>query len=103
MDTWTDAQRMLIEQGQQLIKGKMPRTYAKIRAEASKDGRVWSLVRRGLAGEPNCFWATEDGQTVGAPFVGAVGLDWAVRQMAEFGCPYVCTLATMRGGGHGAH
>ena len=102
MDTWTPEQQRLIEQGQQLIKAKMPSTYAKIKAEAEKDARVWGLVRRGLTGEANCFWAVECGQTVGSPFVGAVGLDWAAQAMAQFGCAYVCTLAVL-GAGDGAH
>lgn len=51
------------------IKRFMPETYAAIQAKAKAIGNqafVW--VRRGLRGEPNCFFAVEDRREVGTAF-----------------------------------
>lgn len=50
------------------IKREMPRTYEAIRAKAAEMGdRAFALVRRGLRGEPNCFYAIEAGHVMGVP------------------------------------
>lgn len=93
---WSEHERWLIEQGQQLIKTKMPEVYATICRYAAKDKSVWRTVRLGLVGRPGYFWASEGGYVVGAPFT---KLDRAVelsRLMARFGCAHVCMVA-----GHG--
>jgi len=51
------------------IKQFMPETYKSIKAKSSVIGNeAFVLVRRGLRGEANCFWACEAGRVVGTPF-----------------------------------
>lgn len=51
------------------IKGQMPDTYAEIQRAAKAAGKgVYAVVRAGLRGEPNAFWACERGHVVGTPF-----------------------------------
>ena len=51
------------------IKDYMPAVYAAIKARAEVVGNgAFELVRRGLRGEPGCFWALEGGRVVGTPF-----------------------------------
>lgn len=70
----------------------MPETYKAI-VERAKDtdlGRqAYALVRRGLRGEPNCFYAIEAGRVVGTPFnVQDVNAELA-RYMVQFGCSFL--------------
>lgn len=52
-----------------LIKARMPDTYANIQLKAKQPGvKAYELVRRGLRGEPNCFYAFENFKVVGTPF-----------------------------------
>lgn len=76
------------------IKAHMPETYASIRAKARDVGNVaYEWVRRGLRGEPNCFYAFERGRVVGTPFtLVEVSRDIA-QYMVTFGCTYVCIWA----------
>lgn len=78
------------------IKQFMPETYKAIQAKAQQIGnKAYHLVRRGLAGEPNCFWAMEAGHVVGTPFtLTEVQRDtaWA---MVSFGCAYACIFPTL--------
>ena len=70
------------------IKGYMPETYKSIQAKAAPaqlGNAAFSLVRRGLRGEPNCFYASEGGRTVGAPFA---HLDGGI--MADVALAMVC-------------
>lgn len=76
------------------IKQYMPETYKSIQAKAAAIGKpAFGLVRRGLRGEPNCFWAMERGHVVGTPF----GLSEIERDIAQymvtFGCTFVCIWA----------
>ncbi|RMX06726.1 hypothetical protein D8I35_09500 [Corticibacter populi] len=65
-------QAAMVADGQRIIKAHMPHTYAAILDQARHHGRtIWALVRRGLAGEPHCFWAREGGYTVGTLADGA--------------------------------
>lgn len=86
-----------------IIKSRMPQTYRGIQEKSKEIGnQVYQLVRRGLAGEPNCFWAMEGGYVMGTPFnLVDVQRDvaWA---MAAFGCAHAC-IFPMKGIGDGAH
>mgnify|MGYP001563619524 CR=1 FL=1 len=61
---------MEVEAQLALIRASMPLTYDEIRREAAGPrGRgTYGLVRRGLRGDANCFYACEGGHVVGAPF-----------------------------------
>ena len=89
MDTRTakvDVSRQLEE-----IKQHMPETYKAIKAKAAEIGnQVFELVRRGLRGEANCFYAFEGGRVVGTPFAAGPLPDHVARLMVEFGCAFVC-------------
>lgn len=78
----------LVEQRIGEIKAHMPATYLSIQERAKVIGnQAFSLVRRGLAGQPNCFWAMEHGRVMGTPFaVGhPINADVALA-MVQFGC-----------------
>ena len=58
-----------VEQQIANIKANMPETYKSIQVKAQAIGKVaFAYVRRGLRGEPNCFYAFERGHVVGVPF-----------------------------------
>ncbi|PQA78702.1 hypothetical protein [Rhodoferax sp. TS-BS-61-7] len=99
---------MNIQDQIQIIKTKMPETYKAIQDREKGvtdviDGKrvtvipvygaeVYALVRRGLRGEPNCFWAMEAGYVMGTPFnMPTVSRDIA-WYMVSFGCLHVCTF-----------
>ncbi|MFZ3141159.1 hypothetical protein [Polaromonas sp.] len=89
MDTRTakvDVSRQIEE-----IKQLMPETYKSIREKSVEIGNVaFELVRKGLRGEANCFYAFEAGRVVGTPFnMPAITADLALY-MVEFGCGFVC-------------
>lgn len=73
------------------IKRFMPETYKSIQAKAGKIGRpACELVRRGLKGEANCFYAFEGGRVVGTPFnMPQITADIALL-MVEFGAAMCC-------------
>lgn len=73
------------------IKRFMPEVYGVIRERGAYD-----LVRRGLRGEANCFYALEGGRVVGTPFTLAVQADVAAN-MVQWGCSYLCILPEARG------
>jgi hypothetical protein len=122
MDTWTPEQlNAHVKANIELIKTRMPETYKSISVRAATvDAKAHQLVRRGLRGEANCFYAFEGGHVVGTPFDlgycgGAVQHEVAY-QMVNFGCAHVCmwggvvtqpmaTTATEQSTGaqHGAH
>lgn len=53
----------------ELIKTRMPDTYHAIKLKADSIGNAaYEYVRRGLRGEPNCFYAFERFNVVGTPF-----------------------------------
>ena len=73
------------------IKQFMPETYKSIRAKSAEIGNVaFELVRKGLRGEANCFYAFEAGRVVGTPFATGPLPDSVARLMVEFGCAFVC-------------
>jgi hypothetical protein len=85
MDTRTADQD--IQSGIAEIKAHMPETYKAIQDKAGELGNAaYGLVRRGLGGEANCFYAIERGRVVGAPFdVPGVSAEVA-RLIVAFGC-----------------
>ena len=73
------------------IKSHMPSVYAAIKGKAGVVGNVaFEWVRRGLRGEPGCFYAFEAGRVVGTPFHGHPVMDHVGRAMVQFGCSHVC-------------
>lgn len=83
----TKPNRQEIDLQAQALKRTMPLTYAAIQRKAGEIGRqAYALVRRGLAGEPNCFWAMEAGHVAGTPFACGHPINAAVAEaMVRFG------------------
>lgn len=73
------------------IKAHMPETYKEIQAKAAEIGSLaFALVRAGLRGVPNRFWAMERGWVKGTPF-NALGVqDVVAVQLVRWGCAHVC-------------
>lgn len=112
--------QLFVKQQLEVIKTKMPSTYAEIKERGERvtgkvfdpandlvraEGSVvYQLVRRGIRGEPNCFYAVERGHVVGTPFnIEDVARDIAWG-MVSLGCAHVCILPVFkRGTQHGAH
>ena len=85
------AQRVDVAVIIETIKRDMPETYKAIKAKAAEIGNVaFELVRKGLRGEANCFYAFEAGRVVGTPFAAGPLPDHVARMMVEFGCAFVC-------------
>lgn len=72
------------------IKANMPQTYRSIQAKAQEIGRAaYAYVRRGLAGQPNQFYAMEAGRVMGTPFADQqINADVALL-MVTFGAGFV--------------
>ncbi len=96
MDTGTASkgESVSIEEQIALIKARMPAVYGAIQAKAGEIGKqAFGLVRRGLKGEPNTFYAFERGYVVGTPFAhGPIPAEVA-QMMVQFGCAFVCIWA----------
>lgn len=77
------------------IKMQMPETYKRIQAEADARGReAYKLVRDGLRGLPNRFYACERGYVMGTPFnVGGI-TEAIAKTMVEFGATFICVFPT---------
>ena len=74
-----------------IIKSQMPETYKYIQAKAEEIGNVaYELVRRGLRGEANCFYAVEAGRVVGTPFSSGPISDELAGYMCKFGVAFIC-------------
>lgn len=87
-----DGMKALVDQRLQVIKSRMPNVRQAIEDRAVLIGNeAFALVRRGLRGEPGCFYALEGGYVVGTPFGDA---DPRMAQVAQFlvrfGCAHVC-------------
>ena len=99
----TDAE---VEVLKALIKNEMPDLYASIQLKAKSIGNeAFTWVRRGLQGEPNCFYGFENGRVVGTPFsIQCEHVDQQVRDMVAFGSTF-CSLwgDWHQGGQHGTH
>lgn len=51
------------------IKAHMPQTYQAIKDKSATLGKAaFALVRAGIKGQPNCFFAFEAGHVVGTPY-----------------------------------
>ena len=84
------------------IKARMPETYKAILAKAEEIGNsAFSLVRRGLRGEPNCFYAMENGHVKGAPFNQGDIMPEIAKYMVQFDCTFIVVWQSERGGGEG--
>ncbi|ATG94784.1 hypothetical protein CQB05_12705 [Paracidovorax citrulli] len=97
-------QRTMMEYRLETIRECMPGVHAMIKARAEQIGpEAYALVRRGLRGEPGCFYALEAGHVAGTPF-GAE--DPRMQDLAAalvwFGGAHVCIWpAEKEGGVHG--
>jgi hypothetical protein len=88
------------------IKAHMPITYAAIKAKAGDIGsKAYSLVRQGIVGKPNRFYAIEAGRAVGTPFVNVVGAEQLAEYIRQFGCTFLILWAAeaQQGGADGTH
>ena len=109
MDTknqWTTQEQARITQGLALIKSSMPLTYAAIQDKAKSLGNsAFGLVRKGLAGRTNCFYAVENGHVVGCPFDLPGVSDEVARVVVQFGLQMLIMWApdAQQGGNHGAN
>lgn len=85
---------MTIEQQIADIKAHMPEVYQSIQAKAADIGKpAFALVRRGLRGEPNCFYAFERGYVVGTPFNQGDVMPEIAKYMVRFGCAHIVVWA----------
>lgn len=92
----------------QEIKSHMPLTYSTIRRKAGEVGNeAYALVRRGLRGEANCFYAFERGRVVGTPFALKDVPPEVAMTMVTFGSTFVCIWGAIApvsaGAAHGAN
>jgi hypothetical protein len=99
VDGWTASnfkgqQMQTVDQQTASIKANMPETYKSIQAKAAEIGKpAFALVRRGLRGEANCFYAFERGHVVGTPFALADVTREVAYHMVAFGTSSVCIWA----------
>lgn len=85
---------MTVEEQIAQIKAHMPEVYKSIQAKAGSIGKpAFALVRRGLRGEANCFYAFEQGRVVGTPFTLADVTRDIAQYMVTFGCTHVVIWA----------
>lgn len=83
-----------VEQQIANIKAYMPEVYQAIQAKAADIGKpAFGLVRRGLRGEANCFYAFERGYVVGTPFNQADVMPEIAKYMVQFGCMHIVVWA----------
>jgi hypothetical protein len=88
-----------VERQLQVIRESMPQTYAAIRRKVGEIGNdAYTLVRRGVRGEPNCFYALEAGYVVGTPFKANSRGSWTTfaRYMVSFGVSFVIVWPRMQ-------
>lgn len=78
------------------IKSHMPETYKSIQAKAKVIGNdAYVLVRRGLRGEANCFYAFERGRVMGTPFTLTEVARDVAQYMVTYGCTHLCVFAIL--------
>lgn len=95
-----------VEERVQGIKQHMPETYKAIQAKAEEIGReAYAFVRRGVAGQPNMFYAVERGFVVGTPFTLADLNAEVAKNMVMFGVKFLIMWGLPASGevSHGAH
>lgn len=105
-----DAMKAYVDAQLATIKAHMPMTYKAIKDKAVEIGNLaYSLVRLGVAGKPNTFYAIEAGRAVGTPFVNVVGADQLADYIRQFGCTFLILWAAeaqqtgRQGGADGTH
>jgi len=81
-----------IREGLETIKNRMPKTYQSIKDKAAEIGdEAYRLVRRGLGGQANCFYAFERGYVVGTPFnMPSDVMPEMAAHMVVFGVSHLC-------------
>lgn len=85
------ASEINVEQEIAEIKAHMPEVYQCIKAKAEEMGKeAYALVRRGLRGEPNCFYAFERGYVKGTPFTLTDIMRDIAYLMVAYGSAHVC-------------
>ena len=83
-----------VQAGLLLIKDRMPGVYQSIKDKAENIGNeVYALVRKGLRGEADCFYAFECGYVVGTPFQKTGIMDAVAATMVQWGVKHVCIFA----------
>ncbi len=108
MDTRTTEQgsAVAVQARLQEIKAHMPETYKAIQAKSDAIGKAaFGHVRRGVAGEPNRFYAVERGRVVGTPFNLPGVQDELARVILQWGCDFLIMWApeAQEGKTDGAH
>jgi hypothetical protein len=96
----TPEQQRLITAGIAEIKAHMPDVYQAIQDHAALIGKpAFTLVRRGLKGEKNCFYAFERGRVVGTVFAGPhEGLmKELATNLVQFGVKHVAMWGVING------
>ncbi|MEI6599850.1 MAG: hypothetical protein WCN21_05220 [Comamonadaceae bacterium] len=94
---------MTVEQQIAEIKASMPEVHRSIQEKAAAIGKsAYSLARRGLRGEANCFYAFERGRVVGTPFNEGDIMAEIARYMVQFGCTHI-VVWSQEGVTNGAH
>lgn len=83
------------------IKVYMPSVYESIQRKATEVGsKAYALVRAGLRGVPNSFYAFERGRVVGTPFAGHPIAADVASVMVQFECAHVCMWGEVANGAH---
>lgn len=61
------------------LKAEMPKTADMVKRRRADWGVAYvnDCMKRGMAGEANCFYASEAGRSIGTPFTGPIGADVA--------------------------
>lgn len=88
-----------------VLKQHMPDTYREIQAKAAAIGKpAYNFVRRGIAGQPNMFYAMERGVVMGTPFDLPGVSEEIARLIVQFGCTFLIMWApeAQQGGNDGA-
>ena len=94
---------MTVEKQIAEIKASMPEVYRSIQDKAEAIGKTaYALVRRGLRGEANCFYAFECGRVVGTPFNQGDIMAEISKYMVQFGCTHI-VVWSQEGVTNGAH
>jgi len=90
MDTET-ANKVADQADQQiaLIRARMPKTYAAIKARAAEVEDTYRLVRQGARGELGCFYACENDIKVGTYWHVELATDVA-NLVERYGMSFVC-------------
>ena len=105
-----DAMKAYVDAQLAIIKAHMPMTYKAVKDKAGEIGNeAFRLVRQGIVGKPNRFYAIEAGRAVGTPFVNVVGADQLADYIRQFGCTFLILWAAeaqqtgQQGGADGTH